>query len=135
MPLPAAIAGVKLADAAGKATKVLDFPVVGIRRKVTRRTKTRTTETDYSIQLRGWEVFLGLMGAGVMYYMYRGGFGNGTTAVTPQYPGTVGPVNPAQINPLDPFGITGPVGQFAWSLSPGGALQELMKVWGKKDAP
>lgn len=130
--MPTPIAALTAAQAAGKLSKVLDFPVVGVRRHVVKTSKKRTVESDYSLQLRGWEVILGGIGAGLMYYLYRGGFGNGTTPVAPTYPGTVGPIDPATINPLDPFGITGPVGSVAWGLSPGGALQALVNAWSKK---
>jgi len=118
MALPAIAA----ATVAQKATKVLDFPVIGVRRKVVKTTKRRITETDYSFQLRGWELAAGGAAAALIYYLYSGGAGNGTKDIS-------------KLNPLDPLGVTGPVGDWAWRLSPGGALQALFAGALTKPAP
>lgn len=58
---------------AGREVKrVLDFPVVGVRKKVVRQTKRRTIETDYSFQLRGWEVGILAIGAGMVLAYTKG---------------------------------------------------------------
>jgi len=113
MPIPAIAAATAAQKGAATVGKIFDYPVIGIRRKVIRHTKTRTSETDYSLQLRGWELALGGAAAALVWYALNGGFGNGTKDLS-------------KLNPLDPFGITGPVGAAAWAMSPGGALQALI---------
>lgn len=117
-----AIAAAAASKGGAAVTKLLDYPVIGIRRKEVKITKRRTVETDASIQLRGWELAVAGVAAALVYYAYNGGFGNGTKDIS-------------KLNPLDPLGVTGPVGDWAWRLSPGGAIQALISGSLTKPAP
>lgn len=74
-------AALPLAALAQKAEKVFEFPVIGAKYTVTRHTKKRDRTLETSFQLRGWELIAGGTAAFLLYYLYRGGAGNGTVSV------------------------------------------------------